>query len=1267
MTRLQKSRAKNSEFAQFTSPDQLHTELVGAQDDYSPSNQRLGISSSFSSPLKSGVEVRRRPLGNLNNPKSREAMFSPDRPSRVDKWTNVINEAYEKNGLDSPLRSNSNKKKKPIKGGRAKNILDSFEISRTRSAQKKSDYEEALIGRSNEYYMKEATATTNNISVPQSPGYFEFDPTAVNHIRRTRISSQNLFTSEGNSYHFSSSSSSEEETSGDMNDTFDTEPRSNTKKSQQMKNRDESDESDTFHETKSRRQQQETIPRNFNYSKNRNNSIEAVNSIQQHASNDQSKQIPTQSLNKSPKEENCYSDWSVSNTNVTAEVEECIADIFSQEMAPDDIVQMYKKQISIPTDVLCKRKKRHSKLKKYTEKNVLEKYNKMRNISQSSCKDMTSSTLEVEECTLDILEQTMIGRDQVGEKYQKHIVSESTLEVEECTADVLEQTMATTVSETALEVEECTADVLEQTMTSETLGSNVSKSKHASDTTLEIEECIADVMEQTMASEVFVRKSSTRSSSRQVSFSGDEYQNTTEEISQCVEDVTNPSRTQSVSVSREISECVRDVNSPRNKHIESISSDLSTGLEKLEEIVSPGKKNRHDQKLRNSPTPSISTSTTMSNDAETSNSSNQELHALMEDFDQELKSAETTGSLSIGENETVRRREVSKEKDVLQSSVNLSKQERMEFLLDTMTECVAKYDFEEALYISRGIIQIQKSNYGENSVEVASAYCDIGEIHLQYSNFISDALQIKKQCQFSIDAFISASSIMRKCAGENHPWASMCLARVGLIYLKIQKHEEAIEVFEECLFLRRKFLGTKHPLVAKIQNNLGIAYLSQGSFRKALEAFECTYSIQRREIRKSDPNDESLTKRYTQLCDTLSNIGSLCLDWGEKRDIENEMRIKLADNAIKAFSEALRIYRGALEGFEQAKEELEQLRVEAEKMKKRHSPTRPPSPDISNEEPSDNKNTTDRSQTMYNLMKQDEENYVMPDADCISATWNSVCSLPFDEMSTYRGNKSNRNGSVASRIDTSSGMQEARTSLQKISTNFSVNFPDLENEFKSTMSIDEVLPSSFGKDSSVHSKSGTIAARLQEDMSKWMSNYSRSSSNKDVVNSSNANSSSKERSLSISGAPSINRRRFEKDNPISPFSSPRFPVSTIEWNPGNDTVYNSAEVSKSDIDTSHLNEELPGMFRNAKEFNSMSQRSELHFKGHDSMYSVGSTRVTDTTDDGLIMPTKNGEHLDQQEIDEGTIIKNPDLYEIEIYNRAASYLKVSCNFKLESN
>lgn len=1266
MKRLQKSRAENSEFAQFTSPDQLHTEHVGAQDDYSPSNQRLGISSSFSSPTKSGVEVRRRPLGNLNNPTSREAMFSPDRPSRVDKWTNVINEAYEKNGLDSPLRFNSNKKKKHIEGGRAKNILDSFEISRTRSAQKKSYSKEAPIGRSNEYHMKEeATATTHNISVPQSPGYFEFDPTAVNHIRRTRISSQNLFTSEGNAYHFSSSSSSEEETSGDMNDTFDTEPRSNTKKSHQMRFHDESDESDTFHETKSRRQQ-ETISRNFNYSKNINNSAEAVNSIHRHASNDQSKQIPKQSLNNSPKEDNCCADWSVSNTNVTAEVEECIADIFSQEMAPDDIVQMYKKQISIPTDVLCKRKKRHSKLKKYTEKNVLEKYNKMRNMSQSSCKDMTSSTLEVEECTLDILEQTMIGRDQEDGKYQKNIVSESTLEVEECTADVLEQTMATIVSETALEVEECTADVLEQTMTNETHGSIVSKSKHVSDTTLEIEECIADIMEQTMASEGFVRKSSTRSTSRQVSFSGDECQNTTEEISQCVKDITNPSRTQSVSVSREISECVRDVNSPRNNHIESISSDLSTGLEKLEEIVSPGKKNRHGQKLRNSPTPSISTSTTMSNDAETSQSSNQELHALMEDFDQELTSAETTGSLSIGENETVRRREVSKEKDVLQSSMNLSKQERIEFLLEMKTECTAKYDFEEALHISRGIIQIQKSNNGENSIEVASAYCDIGEIHLQYSKFISDALQIKMQCQFSIDAFITASSIMRKCAGENHPWVSMCLARVGLIYLKIQKHKEAIEVFEECLFLRRKFLGTKHPLVAKIQNNLGIAYLSQGSFRKALEAFECTYSIQRREIRKSDPNDESLTKRYTQLCDTLSNIGSLCLDWGEKRDIEKEMRIKLGDNAIKAFSEALRIYRGALEGFEQAKEELERLRVEAEKMKKRHSPTRPPSPDISNKEPSDNQNTTNRSQTIHNILKQEEKNCVIPDADCISATWNSVCSLPFDEMSTYRGNKSNRNGSVASRIDTSSGMQDARTSLQKSSTNFSVNFPDLENEFKSTVNINEVLPSSFGKVSSVHSKSGT-AARLQEDMSKWMSNYSQSSSNNDVVNSSNPNSTSKERSLSISGAPSINRRRFEKDNPISPFSSPRFPASTIEWNPGNDTVYNSAEVSKRDIDTSQLNEELPGMFRNAKEFNSISQRSELHFKGHDSMYSVGSTRVTDTTDDGLIMPTKNCEHLDQQEVDEGTIIKNPDLYEIEIYNRAASYLKVSCNFKLESN
>ena len=106
MKRLYRSRVGDGAgLMPFSSPVMQNGPLHEEQFVYI-NEAAIEQSSVESPPPPSAIKIKRKPLANVLNNGTCQS-DSPDRNSKADKWTKVINEAYDNNGLDSPLRSSS--------------------------------------------------------------------------------------------------------------------------------------------------------------------------------------------------------------------------------------------------------------------------------------------------------------------------------------------------------------------------------------------------------------------------------------------------------------------------------------------------------------------------------------------------------------------------------------------------------------------------------------------------------------------------------------------------------------------------------------------------------------------------------------------------------------------------------------------------------------------------------------------------------------------------------------------------------------------------------------------------------------------------------------------------------------------------------------------------------------------------------------------------------------------------------------------------------
>jgi hypothetical protein len=121
---------------------------------------------------------------------------------------------------------------------------------------------------------------------------------------------------------------------------------------------------------------------------------------------------------------------------------------------------------------------------------------------------------------------------------------------------------------------------------------------------------------------------------------------------------------------------------------------------------------------------------------------------------------------------------------------------------------------------------------------------------------------------------------------------------------------DAKTFFNECLQIQITIYGQNHPFVAKVNNFLGVPYLLLDSSEDGLTAFHDRNSIQRLHLDKEKNNlttSGDLIRNELELSDTLCNIGSLYLDWSERKSKGTEKRNIFMKQAVSCFQDAINI------------------------------------------------------------------------------------------------------------------------------------------------------------------------------------------------------------------------------------------------------------------------------------------------------------------------------------------------------------------------
>mmetsp|Transcript_19910 Transcript_19910/g.30122 ORF Transcript_19910/g.30122 Transcript_19910/m.30122 type:complete len:1296 (-) Transcript_19910:1057-4944(-) len=242
-----------------------------------------------------------------------------------------------------------------------------------------------------------------------------------------------------------------------------------------------------------------------------------------------------------------------------------------------------------------------------------------------------------------------------------------------------------------------------------------------------------------------------------------------------------------------------------------------------------------------------------------------------------------------------------------ESRVSLCDKAHLERLSAKASHFLSAGNFDDALEIFSDLLQCQKSLLGHAHPLVASTHHNIGVVHTKCASKASRMEEEELFNILAIKSFRKAASIARKTLGS-HPNVAVSLVRIGLILLQVGQYDDAVVTFQECLRIRQKAFGDKHPLVAKVYNNLGVAYLHVYDYERGLKAFESAKNIQRQSLKKllsQCGDDLEVYQVELILADTLSNIGSICLDWIEFD--KNITQINLLEKALQSFDESLAI------------------------------------------------------------------------------------------------------------------------------------------------------------------------------------------------------------------------------------------------------------------------------------------------------------------------------------------------------------------------
>lgn len=176
---------------------------------------------------------------------------------------------------------------------------------------------------------------------------------------------------------------------------------------------------------------------------------------------------------------------------------------------------------------------------------------------------------------------------------------------------------------------------------------------------------------------------------------------------------------------------------------------------------------------------------------------------------------------------------------------------------------LGKYD--SSLTILENALIIGKFNLGENHIEVAQTYNNMGVL-FWYKGKYDKSLEMH-QC---------ALNIKLKVLGENAPETAVSLSNLGLANHKKGNYDKALEYHQKALDISAAVYGENHSLVAASFNNIGNVYLFKGDYDKALESQLKALSIRLSLLGENNPD----------IATSYNNIGII---YGSMGDYDKEI------------------------------------------------------------------------------------------------------------------------------------------------------------------------------------------------------------------------------------------------------------------------------------------------------------------------------------------------------------------------------------------
>lgn len=165
--------------------------------------------------------------------------------------------------------------------------------------------------------------------------------------------------------------------------------------------------------------------------------------------------------------------------------------------------------------------------------------------------------------------------------------------------------------------------------------------------------------------------------------------------------------------------------------------------------------------------------------------------------------------------------------------------------LGSLFQSMGKYD--KALSFFEKAIKIEENVVGENHLNTATSYNNLGSLY-----------QDVEEYEKALPLFEKALKIQQELIGENHFDTAGSYNNIGMIYKQQKEYQKSLQYFEKALHVHKQVLSDNHPITAIVYNNIGGLYQSMGDHKKALPLLEKALKI-REEMLGSDHPDTALT------------------------------------------------------------------------------------------------------------------------------------------------------------------------------------------------------------------------------------------------------------------------------------------------------------------------------------------------------------------------------------------------------------------------